>query len=67
MGIFNLVLLWGRVGASSPPSPCLAAGDPAHRPPRRTRHTGLAYINSRLGMLWIRIRIDLSIMDPDPH
>ncbi len=44
MGVFSLVLLWGRVGASSPPSPCPAAEDPAHRPPLRTRHTALAYI-----------------------
>jgi hypothetical protein len=63
MGVFTLVLLWGRVGASSPPSPCLAAGDPAHRPPLRTRHTALAYIQqirNTGAVLWIRVRIDLA-------
>jgi hypothetical protein len=59
MGVFTLVLLWGRVGASSPPSPCPAAGDPAHRPPRRIRHTALAYTADQ--------EYRGSVVDPGPH
>ena len=52
--ILNISPPSGREGASSPPSPCPAAGGPAHRPPHRTHRTDLASNQSRVAEVYWR-------------